>query len=59
MDGFGSAKRPLTEVKEEPLERDDDFEMVDCSEADINSDRKCTMVLRRMPAESCISRNRR
>ena len=60
MDGFGSAKRPLTEVKEEePLERDDDFEMVDCSEADINIDRKCTMVPRRMPADSCISRNRR
>ena len=53
MDGFGSAKRPLTEVKEEPLERDDDFEMVDCSDADINNDRKCIIVLRRMPAECC------
>lgn len=28
MDGFGSGKRPLTEVKEEPLEREDDYEMV-------------------------------
>ena len=26
---FGSGKRPLTDVKEEPLERDEDFEMVD------------------------------
>ncbi len=24
MDGFGTAKRPLTEVKEEPHERDED-----------------------------------
>ena len=29
MDGFCSGKRPLTEVKEEPQERDDDYEMVD------------------------------
>ncbi len=28
MDGFGSGKRPLTEVKEEPLEPEDDYEMV-------------------------------
>lgn len=28
MEGFGSGKRPLTEVKEEPLEREDDYEMV-------------------------------
>lgn len=28
MDGFGVGKRPLTEVREEPLERDDDYEMV-------------------------------
>ena len=60
MDGFGSAKRPLTEVKEEePLERDDDLEMVDCSEADINHDRKCTIVLRRVLAEYRISNGRR
>lgn len=26
---FGSGKRPLTDVKEEPLERDEDFEMID------------------------------
>ena len=26
---FGSAKRPLTDVKEEPLEREEDFEMID------------------------------
>lgn len=26
---FGSGKRPLTDVKEEPLEREEDFEMVD------------------------------
>ena len=56
MDGFGSGKRPLTEVKEEPLERDDDFEMVDCSEADINNDRKCTSVRHRMLAEYRIPR---
>lgn len=29
MDGFGSGKRPLTEVREEPQEREDDYEMVD------------------------------
>ncbi|KAI4172242.1 MAG: hypothetical protein LQ343_003677 [Gyalolechia ehrenbergii] len=28
MDGFGVGKRPLTEVREEPLERDEDYEMV-------------------------------
>lgn len=28
-DPFSTSKRPLTDVKEEPLERDDDFEMVD------------------------------
>ncbi|KAL8983219.1 MAG: hypothetical protein Q9177_005039 [Variospora cf. flavescens] len=28
MDGFGAGKRPLTEVREEPLERDEDYEMV-------------------------------
>lgn len=28
LDGFGVGKRPLTEVREEPLERDDDYEMV-------------------------------
>lgn len=28
MDGFSSGKRPLTEVKEEPLEREDDYDMV-------------------------------
>ena len=27
-DGFGSAKRPLTEVKEEDQEKDEDYEMV-------------------------------
>lgn len=27
-DGFGAGKRPLTEVREEPLERDEDYEMV-------------------------------
>ena len=26
---FGSSKRPLTDVKEEPLEREEDFEMID------------------------------
>ena len=29
MDTFGSGKRPLTDVKEEPHERDEDFEMLD------------------------------
>ena len=28
VEGFGTSKRPLTDVKEEPLEREDDFEMV-------------------------------
>lgn len=28
LDGFGVGKRPLTEVREEPLERDEDYEMV-------------------------------
>lgn len=28
MDGFGSGKRPLTEVREEPVEREDDYDMV-------------------------------
>lgn len=40
MDGFGSAKRPLTEVKEEPPEKDDDYEMVDSSEVELDNDRK-------------------
>ncbi|KAL8786090.1 MAG: hypothetical protein Q9195_008366 [Heterodermia aff. obscurata] len=43
MDGFGSAKRPLTEVKEE--ERDDDLEMVDYSEADINNNQDNLVVV--------------
>lgn len=29
MDTFGSGKRPLTDVKEEPQERDEDFEVLD------------------------------
>ncbi|KAL9604982.1 MAG: hypothetical protein Q9219_000170 [cf. Caloplaca sp. 3 TL-2023] len=29
IDGFGVGKRPLTEVREEPLERDEDFDMLD------------------------------
>ena len=40
IDSFGSPKRPLTEVKEEPVERDDDLEMTDSSEADYENDRK-------------------
>jgi len=28
MDTFGSGKRPLTDVKEEPQERDEDFELL-------------------------------
>ena len=28
MDGFGAGKRPLTEVKEEPQERDESYEMI-------------------------------
>ena len=40
IDSFGSPKRPLTEVKEEPVERDDDLEMLESSEADYESDRK-------------------
>lgn len=40
IDSFGSPKRPLTEVKEEPIERDDDLEMIESSEADYENDRK-------------------
>ena len=40
MDGFGSAKRPLTEVEEEPPERDDDYDMVDSTEVDYDNNRK-------------------
>lgn len=29
MDGFAPCKTPLTDVKEEPQERDDDYDMVD------------------------------
>lgn len=32
MDGFGAPKRPLTDVKEEPQEREDDYEIVDTFE---------------------------
>lgn len=39
-DGFGVGKRPLTEVREEPIERDGDFEMVN-SFADASNDRSC------------------
>ena len=46
MDGFGSGKRPLTEVKEEPPEKDDDYEMVDNSEVDYDNDRKSARALR-------------
>ena len=28
MDGFGTPKRPLTEVKEEPQERDEEHDMM-------------------------------
>ena len=40
IDSFGSPKRPLTEVKEEPIERDGDLEMLESSEADYENDRK-------------------
>ena len=29
IEAFGTASRPLTDVKEEPLDKDEDFEMVD------------------------------
>lgn len=32
MDGFGTQKRPLTEVKEEPHERECDYEMISTKE---------------------------
>ena len=32
IDGFGSAKRPLTDVREEPQDRDEDYDMVDATE---------------------------
>ena len=28
LDGFGASKRPLTDVKEEPQERDEDLDMI-------------------------------
>ena len=33
MDGFATQKRPLTEVKEEPHERDCDYEIINTKEA--------------------------
>lgn len=32
MDGFGPQKRPLTEVKEEPHERESDYEIINAQE---------------------------
>ena len=32
VDGFAAPKRPLTEVKEEPQERDDDVDMGECKD---------------------------
>lgn len=29
IEAFGSASRPLTDVKEEPHDKDEDYEMVD------------------------------
>lgn len=40
MDGFGSSKRPLTEVREDPQERDDDYEMVESPESSYHEDCK-------------------
>ena len=38
IDGFAATKRPLTEVKEEPHERDEDVDMDDCkNESDYHS----------------------
>ena len=34
MDGFGTPKRPLTDVKEEPHEREEGFEMVNSLSSD-------------------------
>jgi len=28
IDGYGSTKRPLTDVREEPQDKDEDYEMV-------------------------------
>ena len=32
IEGFGASKRPLTDVREEPQDKDDDFEMVNAEE---------------------------
>lgn len=41
MDGFGTPKRPLTDVKEEPLEREEGFEMVNSFSNDSGCQCKC------------------
>ena len=40
LDGFGTPKRPLTDVKEEPQEREEDYEMLESVEKDQNYDCK-------------------
>ena len=40
MEGFGPQKRPLTDVKEEPQEREDEFEMVNGFDDSHDNDRK-------------------
>ena len=39
VDGFGSANRPLTDVTEEPHEKDEDYEMVDGVESELRESR--------------------
>ncbi|KAI4182769.1 MAG: hypothetical protein LQ346_006489 [Caloplaca aetnensis] len=53
-DGFGVGKRPLTEVREEPIERDGDFEMVNTF-ADAPSDRTYDLFTQAMDSNSPIS----
>ncbi|KAL8743149.1 MAG: hypothetical protein Q9184_008149, partial [Pyrenodesmia sp. 2 TL-2023] len=53
-DGFGIGKRPLTEVREEPIEREGDFEMVN-SFADAPNDRVYDLFTQPMDSNSPIS----
>ena len=41
LDGFGASKRPLTDVKEEPQERDEDLGMIQRVESPEQC--KCTL----------------
>jgi len=55
MDGFGTAKRPLTDVKEEPFEREDDFEIIDSFRSDFMTDSGCQCELDSTHAASDVT----